>query len=421
MPGRMIKRATLATLLVALTSAAWAAPAHAAQGDPYLHDCILPTAAGACTGGAGPGNAMAVAVHPNQKWVYVTTWGTLGIALYDRSPSGALTRRTGTAGCVSTNGTGGQCTPVSQLGMNWDLTISSDGRNLYAPGQGGNLVVFSIDQSTGSLTMIQCLGPAAGCTALRGGSGTQIFAVAIDPIDGSSLYLRVTNGLLVFTRDGNGLLHQKDAGAGCLGEPAVATCTPAFGLGSQGFQISVTPDGGAVYVSNQTPGGISIFQRLSDGSLLQTNGTAGGCITTDGSSNGVGGRCVSSGNSALANSWTSLPDPQSNYVYVSGSSGMTVFSRNKTTQLLTQVECYVDGADANGCKGRLGVTGMHTAVIPGANEMVSSSPADVVGFLLRDPSTGKLTQRAGTGGCFSSSGNGGACQTVAQLSSYGGV
>jgi hypothetical protein len=320
---------------------------------------------------------------------------------------------------VSVNGTGGQCTAVPELGQNWDLTISDDGRNLYAPGQGGNLVVFSINQSTGSLTKIQCLGPGAGCTALRGDGN--LFATAVH---GSSLYLRVTNGLLVFTRDGNGRLEQKAGAAGCFGEPAAAGCTPAFGLGSQGFQISVTPDGGAVYVSNQTPGGISIFQRLSDGSLLQTNGTAGGCITTDGSSNNVDGRCVSSGNSALANSWASLPDPQSNYVYVSGISGMTVFSRNKTTQLLTQVECYVEGADANGCKGRLGVSGMHTAMIPGANEMVSSAPfAGVVGFLLRNPSTGKLTQRPGSGGCFSSSGNGGACQVVGPISGFwfGGV
>ena len=414
MPGTMIRRATIAALACALAlSLSLSASALAAAGDPYLNDCILPTAAGACTGGAGPGNAMAVAVHPNQKWVYFSTWGNLGIALYDRGARGALTRRTGTAGCVSTNGTGGQCTPVAQLGQNWDITISPDGRNLYSPGQNGNLVVFSIDQSTGSLTMVQCLGPGAGCTPLRG-AGSAMFATAIDPVDGTSLYLRVSNGLLVFTRDGNGILQQKDAGAGCFGEPAVATCTPAFGLGSQGFQISVTPDGGAVYVSNQTPGGISIFQRLSDGSLLQTNGTAGGCITTDGSSNGTAGRCVPSGNSALANSWTSLPDPQSNYVYVSGSNGMTVYSRNKTTQLLTQVECYVEGADASGCKGRIGVTAMHTAMIPGANEMVSSSFVNVVGFLLRDPSTGKLTQRPGTGGCFSASGNGGACQTVAQ-------
>jgi hypothetical protein len=60
-------------------------------------------------------------------------------------------------------------------------------------------------------------------------------------------------------------------------------------------------------------------------------------------------------------------------------------------------------------------------MIPGSNEMVASSPGNVVGFLLRDPSTGKLTQRAGVGGCFSSSGSGGACQTVPSLSSYGGV
>ena len=418
MPGSRTRRGTLVAMAFVF-ALSLSAPARAAQGDPYFDQCILPAAGSGCSGGAGPGNAMAVAVHPNQKWVYASTWGQLGIALYDRGARGALTRRGGTGGCVSTDGTGGQCSVAPALGMLWDFTISGDGKNLYAPGQSGNFLVFSINQTTGSLTQIQCLGSGAGCTALRGGG--QLFAAAVDPVDGSSVYLRVSNGLLVFTRDSQGLLTQKGAGAGCLTEPGIATCTPAFGLGSQGFQISISPDGGAVYVSNQSPGGISIFQRLSDGTLLQTNGTAGGCITTDGSSNGTAGRCVSSGNNSLANSWTSLVDPLGNFVYVSGSNGMTVYSRNKTSQLLTQVECYVEGADSGGCKGRTGVSAMHTAMVPGGSELVASAPSIAVGFLVRDPSTGKLTQRAGSRGCFSPSGNAGACQALSPISSFGGV
>ena len=91
----------------------------------------------------------------------------------------------------------------------------------------------------------------------------------------------------------------------------------------------------------QTPGGVAAFQRFSDGTLIQPSGLAGGCISSDGFSGGTANQCINSGNSALANSWAAAVDPQSKHVYVSGQNGMTAYSRNTTTGILTQVEIPV--------------------------------------------------------------------------------
>ena len=47
-----------------------------------------------------------------------------------------------------------------------------------------------------------------------------------------------------------------------------------------------------VYVPFGSPGGISVFNRLPDGTLTQLTATSGGCISSDGTSNGVGDSCV---------------------------------------------------------------------------------------------------------------------------------
>ena len=46
-----------------------------------------------------------------------------------------------------------------------------------------------------------------------------------------------------------------------------ASCTAAAGIAGSGYETAISPDGRTVYVSNQTPGGIAVFSRASDGSL----------------------------------------------------------------------------------------------------------------------------------------------------------
>jgi hypothetical protein len=407
------RRAVAVTLVVAgLLVIGGRGEAFAAQGDPYLDQCFATATVGRC---AQTDNQIGsgVVMHPNQQWIYVSSTGNARINLYDRGARGQVARRAGATGCVTPDGSGGACTSAPGLATNWDLFIDKDGRTLYAPGS-GTLVAFSINQSNGALTKIDCLGVALGCKPLRG--GTSMFAGVVDPVTSTSAYVRVTNGLLVFTRAADGTLTQKAGAAGCMTEADTATCTKADGLGSQAFQLSVAPDGGAVYTTTQSPGGVTIFQRAPDGTLLQPNGPAGGCITTDGSSAGTANRCVNSGNGVLNNSWSTTLDATGTQVYVGTINGVVLYSRNVGTGLLTQVDCYVEGADSGGCKGRTGVRALRTALVPGGSEFVTADNNGRFGFLLRD-GNGRLTNRAAPRSCVAPDDGGGACQVVPTLSS----
>jgi len=67
------------------------------------------------------------------------------LLIYNRDPAtGKLTQRAGKAGCISQDGTGGQC-DVNRLvgGFGGAMAISPDGKQLYALG-GGGVVVFDI-------------------------------------------------------------------------------------------------------------------------------------------------------------------------------------------------------------------------------------------------------------------------------------
>ena len=414
---------TLALLTFLISLLAVPASASAAEGDPFLDACLTRTAQAPCTAGTGQAGSFPIAVHPNEKWVYVGVWASGGdpdgVLLYDRNSAGKLTRRAGTSGCVTSTGSSGACGTAALLSIMWDMAIDKNGRNLYVPTQNGNLLVFDINQTTGALTQkaggAGCFGVGAGCTALRGSSS--MFTLDIDKQSANSLYVRVSEGLLSFTRNTtNGSLTQKPGVDGCVTETAVATCTDGAGLANQGFQLSVSPDGNSVYTTMQSPGGVTIFQRFSDGTLIQPSGLAGGCISSNGNSGGTAGVCINSGNASLSNSWSTLVDPSSKHVYVSGSSGMTAYSRNTITGILTQIACYVEGADSGGCLGRRGVSALKAAMLPDGSEIVAAAyNQGTIGFLRRNASTGTLTQRAGSRGCFSSSGTGGECQALAPM------
>jgi hypothetical protein len=71
MPGSITRRGTLAATLFAALALFACQSAFAAEGDPYFDQCLTPAANGPCTAGTTLPSSMAVAIHPNQKWVYV--------------------------------------------------------------------------------------------------------------------------------------------------------------------------------------------------------------------------------------------------------------------------------------------------------------------------------------------------------------
>jgi hypothetical protein len=423
-----IRRRLTAFAVVAMSAAMYggsAGTALAADGDAMLDQCFTPAAAGPCVANAGQGTTGTIAVHPNGKWVYAATrTGTPRIVLFDRKERGQLTPRPGSGGCVVPSG-GTTCGSAARLGFVNDLAIDKDGKNLYAPGENGSLIVFKINQENGIISQLQCLG--ASCTPanpLTGGAAMQ--GIAIDPVNASSVYLRVLNALLVFTRDTDtGALTQKPTpvvggGQGCWSEalPLTIGCLPGAGLGGTGVQVAVTQDGGSVYTPNSVPGGVAAFTRNADGTLSQLSGGTGGCITTNGTSNGQASKCaVATGNASITTATSVVADPGGKHVYVAGPSGMTAYTRNAGNSSLTPVECYVESvgtAPIGGCQPRLGVRARHMVFLGGGGELVTADPTDArIGFQSRDGGSGKLFKQP-TQPCLAPNTTGG-CTPIALL------
>ena len=140
--------------------------------------------------------------------------------------------------------------------------------------------------------------------------------MAVSP-DSSSLYVKTSDGLVIFDRTPALALTQKAGADGCFTETIVAGCTKAVGLaGNQVWgDIQVSPDGALVYTAFTNPGGVSFFNRFPNGTLTQITGAAGGCISSNGNSAGVADQCVD-GNDGLATAYTTATSPDGRYVYV---------------------------------------------------------------------------------------------------------
>jgi hypothetical protein len=285
-------------------------------------------------------------------------------------PLGAVTQLSGTAGCFTYTGTSedgpGTCTRARGLATGESVAISPDGANVYAltgsdkfiPLEAG-VVLFSRNPSTGALTQ---LSGTAGC---------------LTP-DGSSA-----------------------AGPG--------TCTEARGFQHPGdfHDLVFTSDGRWAYMgANNDPtthGGVLIFQRdPATGALTQLAGAAG-CITTDGSSQDGAGTCQTD---STLNDGTGLSmSSDDRFLYVTDRGAIPwrvhVFARNTSSGALSEVQCISEAPAPAGCApGRVLGFVDTLALSPAGTHAYSGDGFHGLSVFDRDPTTGLLTQKAGTAGCI---------------------
>ena len=87
---------------------------------------------GACADGTALGIASSVSVSPDGKSTYVASAQGDAVAIFDRDPAnGELTQKTGTSGCISEDGTSGNCINGKGLRSPQSVTLSPDGNNVY--------------------------------------------------------------------------------------------------------------------------------------------------------------------------------------------------------------------------------------------------------------------------------------------------
>lgn len=333
------------------------------------------------------------------------------VAPQEAPAAGGPAQKPGKAGCVSDSGTAGACARGVALVHPNSVAVSPDGKNVYVASEDSNAVaVFDRDSATGALTQKP---GTAGCVSQDGTAGACARGVALNaPLDvvvtpdGKSVYVAaaLSDAVAAFDRDpGTGALTQKPGTAGCVSETGTAgLCTDGLALDNP-ISLAVTPDGKNVYAGSLNSDAVAVLGR---------NGTTGalnpaGCV----SQLGTGG-CLQA--NALIDPRAVAVSPDGKQTYV-GSFAVTTLDRSTTTGELTgrsgMAGC-IGGVAPNGCRPANAIRGPRgiTMSPDGGNMYVSSESSNSLAVFDRDALTGTVTQKAGTDGCTSLDGTGGACR-----------
>jgi hypothetical protein len=402
----------IGALLFSLACLLAVAPgAMAADGDMFLDQCFTGSAFSGCTTISPNFTGMDVEISKDGKQAYAAVNSPASVRIFDRGANNRLTYR---SQCFDSAGANG-CTATPGLDFSWDIEVTNDGTSVYVA-TGAGIASFQRNPSTGNLTPGPCYGTAAGCTPIA--PVGPVYTLQPSP-DGNNVYTRGNGTFGVFQRNpATGVLIPEPDGEDCFSETATAGCSDTYGLRANAFEMDFSPDGKFLYYPIQTPGGVGFFQRSSNGTLTQISGPQGGCITTDGSSTAAG-ECATIPDGtgpAMGNAWATNVSPSGKHVFVSGSSGLVVFSRDAADGRLTKTDC--NGTVA-GCKNIAGGWGMDMALSPDGRRLaVQGFNGGGATFYDFNEANGVMTQLGLPSGCFLGGAPSG-CSNFPNGSSYG--
>jgi 6-phosphogluconolactonase (cycloisomerase 2 family) len=383
--------------------------------------CVSETGTGgACVDGTALDGATGVSLSPDGTSVYVASETSRSVSVFSRDTgTGAIAQLRGTDACVSASGTGGACAKGKALVGPRSLGLSPDGKNLYFPATTAAAVaIFARNETTGALKQ---LAGTSGCISESGTNGACAIgralagarSAAVSP-DGTSVYIAsyFSDAIAVFSRNPTtGALTQLAGKAGCVSETGTSGAC-ADGIALDGARtVVVSPDGENVYVAAEASGAVAIFRRSTTTGALTQLAAPTGCV----SQTGIGGGCVD--DKALAGAGGIAVSPEGDHVYVAsmGSDAIAAFSRSQSTGALTQLAgrngCVSETGNGGACRdGKALDRARSVSISPdGSGLYVAAEISDAVAVFSRDAATGNLTQLAGTDGCISETGSGGAC------------
>ena len=331
------------------------------------------------TSTADMSNPNDVAISPDGKHLYVSSYSNSSVTIFERNISTGLLSNIGNV----VHGADGIGYMLAALGTD----VSPDGKNVYVASPSSNAIVsFSRDESTGLLSLID--EDYSGFT-LEG-----FVSVSVSP-DGKTVYgiAGQIDGIVDFSRDGTTgeltfLAEYSDTVYNYLGQGYSPTQSPINNLafitagdfmfvtstddssiasfsrntdtgaltfigavvdgvdGVDGIEgassLYLTPDNKHLYVSGQNENALAIFSINSlTGLLTYVNKITDGDV----------------GVNSIATPRASGGSPDGRYVYVSGfeDNAITAFERNSITGLLTQVTSAINGVSGDGYAGPNGM------------------------------------------------------------------
>lgn len=296
-----------------------------------------------------------LAGSPDGRHLYAAGYWNGVIAVYTRDSA------TGQLALTQTqrDGAGG----VDGLDSAMDIAVSADGQSLYVVGDWDDgLAVFSRDSDTGELTFIEVHKEGDTVDGLDGAVD-----VVVSP-DNRHVYVAsyVDDSVAIFSRDTTtGALTY----AGIV-QDEIDGVEGIYGA----FHISISPDGGHLYVVGYF-GTLTVFARSSvTGELTFIESHTNGLNGVDGI-DGASGAVIST---------------DGNHLYVAGTDddAVALFNRDSTTGRLTFVQAFFN--ETNGISGLVGP--MKIALSPdGSRLMVSGWYGDSLVVFSRHTDTGTLT------------------------------
>jgi DNA-binding beta-propeller fold protein YncE len=231
--------------------------------------CVSETGSGGqCADGKALVSPTEIAVSRDGRSVVVTDFLASAVAVFSRNQkSGVLTQLSGTNGCVSDTGSGGDCAAGRGLSGPVDVVFSRDGANVYV-GTNASVAVFARNRKTGVLRQ---LASKDGCVSDAGSGGACADGVAlVTPIglagsgDDRNVYVASLSSSAVgaFARDTrSGVISQYPGTAGCVSQNASGgSCALGRGLDGVG-NVEVSPDGRNVYATAFRSNTVAVFAR----------------------------------------------------------------------------------------------------------------------------------------------------------------
>ncbi len=281
---RRFRGGVLVSAALAIAGLAFGAPSASAIGEISLDGCLAENTGIGC--GVLPNGSLdqpgRVAVSPDGNSVYAGADDPTAISHFRRIPTGQIAFQS----CTNEASTP-PCGPFAgSPGPNRDVVASLDGNSVYMLHQ--DSITHFARPPDGQLTFAGCLsddGSGGQCVDLPpAGSASPLGSasrLAISP-DGDSVYVTSLPGNIThFFRAPQGQL----ALDGCLSNDGAPNCVDLFPPGPDGplgdaSGVSVSSDSESVYVAAASDNSISHFFAAPQGQI-----TLDGCLNNDGSDN----------------------------------------------------------------------------------------------------------------------------------------